>query len=330
MRSVLAAQHAVGWGRALAWGWCSVVALALIACSGRNAAAELPASVQLTEGVPFCTGQLPQGAQVLKLDIAQPRGLTRPAPVVMLVHGGGWSAGSRQDYRPLMLALAQQDMVAVSIDYRLAPQSRFPAQLEDVKCAVRWIREHAALYQMDTRRVVAVGGSAGAHLVALLGTTAHLPRFEGRGGFSAQSSHIDAMVLHGGPYDLTVGVREALAAPTSESVHALNMIESLLGASLAQRPQAYSEASAASYVSSRSASAMIIHGRLDPLVPPRQATRFHEVLTAHGVPSELIVIDRAGHGDFGPKPEAVTRRFLGFMKGAAPTGTPRAGSGGGG
>lgn len=300
--------------------WVLGALLALSACSPANSTADVPLSVQLTEGVPFCTGLIGDGVDVLKLDIAQPRGLHRAAPVVMLVHGGGWGAGSRLDYRPLMLALAQQNMVAVSVDYRLTPHSRFPAQLEDVKCAVRWIRAHAALYHMDTRRLVAVGGSAGAHLVALLGTTAGRPEFEGRGGFAAQSSHIDAMVLHGGPYDLVAGVQEALAAPSTESTHAVNMAERLLGGPLAQHPQAYREASAATYASRQSAPALIVHGRLDPLVPFQQATRFHERLRSSQVPSELIVIDGAGHADFGPHPDLVTRRFLGFIKGSTPPG----------
>ncbi len=300
----------------LAWGLGAL--LALSACSPANSTADVPSSVQLTEGVPYCTGSMGDAGDVLKLDIAQPRGLSQVAPVVMLVHGGGWGAGSRLDYRPLMLALAQQNMVAVSVDYRLTPRSRFPAQLEDVKCAVRWIRAHAAQYRMDTRRVVAVGGSAGAHLVALLGTTAGRPEFEGSGGYAEQSSHIDAMVLHGGPYDLVAGVQEALAAPSTESAHAVNMTERLLGGPLAQRPQAYREASAATYVSRESAPALIVHGRLDPLVPFRQATRFHERLRSWQVPSELVVIDGAGHADFGPQPDSVTRRFLGFIKGSPP------------
>ena len=171
---------------------------------------------------------------------------------------------------------------------------------------------------MDTRLLVAVGGSAGAHLVALLGTTAGRPEFEGVGGFAAQPSHIDAMVLHGGPYDLVAGVQEAQAASTDESIQAVNMVERLLGGSLARRPQAYREASAVTYASSQSAPALIIHGRLDQKVPFRQATRFHELLTARQVPSDLMVIDGAGHGDFGPTPDPVTRRFLGFIKGSPP------------
>jgi acetyl esterase/lipase len=96
----------------------------------------VPATVQLSEALPFCTGQVGAATETLRLDIAQPRNQLAPLPVVLLVHGGGWGAGSRQDYRPLQLALAQQNMVAVSVDYRLAPASRFPAQLEDVKCAL--------------------------------------------------------------------------------------------------------------------------------------------------------------------------------------------------
>lgn len=304
-------------------GGCKVIILCLMSlflgAAGKLWAQALPVTpdnVRLIESLPFCSGTVGGRGKVLYLDIAQPKGQLRDLPVVLLVHGGGWVSGSRHDYRRVLLALAQQDRVAVSIDYRLAPGSRFPAQLEDVKCAVRWIRAHAPQYQMDTRYLVAVGGSAGAHLVALLGTTAGMAQFEGQGGFAAHSSHIDAMVLHGGPYDLLPLSRALASSPAPQHAAALDAVVQLMGASHQQDPQAYLNASPTHYASARSAPALFLHGAKDPVVPARQAQEFDALLRARGVRSEAMIIEGAGHGDFGDTPDVVMERFIAFVRGA--------------
>ncbi len=295
--------------------WHMVLILLLAGSSCARAVTAAPDDVLLTENLPFCNGQGASGQEVLHLDMARPRALTQSVPVVLLVHGGGWSGGSRRDYRHLMFGLAQQGVVGVSVDYRLTPANRFPAPLEDVKCAVRWIRAHAVPYQFDTRRIVAVGGSAGAHLVAMLGTTAGIAQFEGQGGFAQQSSHIDAMVLHGGPYDLLQLARDFTANPMPGRVGSLRALTQLLGATHLENPQAYLGASPSQYATHRSASALLLHGALDPLVPYQEAQRFDALLRSKGVRSEALIIQGAGHGDFGSDPGPIVQQFMAFVRG---------------
>ncbi len=286
------------------------IVLATLGCVGTSGG-----EVSVTEGVPFCTTG-PFGAkQTLLLDIAQPKGQSQALPVVLMVHGGGWAGGSRADYRYMIDAIAAQGMVGVSIDYRLAPQNTFPAPLQDVKCAVRWIRENAAKYQMDTKRVVAMGGSAGAHLVALLGSTAGMPEFEGSGGYANQSSHIDAMVLHAGPYDLGRVVRQAQAQPTAQSKLGVQAVHMLLGGNNDPESQAYRLASPTTYVSQNTVPTLLIHGRKDTLVPFTEATQMHALIQSKHVPSKILLIDDAGHGDFGANPGPIVLDLIAFLKG---------------
>lgn len=287
-----------------------VAATAAFACINKSSSAD----VLVTEGIPYCTGKVGSTDEVLRLDIARPKSQTQALPAILLVHGGGWAGGSREDYRYMIEAIAQQGMIGISVDYRLSPQSTFPAQLEDLKCAVRWMRESASLYQFDTRRIVAMGGSAGAHLVALLGSTTGRKEFEGVGGHSNESSHIDAMVLHAGPYDLGRVVREALANPTRDSGAGVNAVQMLLGGNNDTNSAAYKIASPTTYITPRTVPAMLIHGRKDTLVPYSEAESFHALLRSNGVPSKLFIIDDAGHGDFGETPGHVVQELIAFFK----------------
>ena len=138
---------------------CLSVVLSMIGCSEAGSIPKTPADVVVTESIAYCTGIVQGQQHPLLLDVASPKNQSRALPVVLLVHGGGWVGGSRMDYRFIANALAQQNMEAISVDYRLAPDSVFPAQIEDMKCAVRWLRENAQKYQIDTRRVVAMCAS---------------------------------------------------------------------------------------------------------------------------------------------------------------------------
>ncbi len=294
---------------------CLVVVLPLLGCSDAGSIPKTPEDVVVTEAIPYCTGMVNGQPQPLLLDVARPKGQSKDLPVVLLVHGGGWVGGGRNDYRFMQNALAQQQYVAVSVDYRLAPDSVFPAPLADVKCAVRWIRENAHAQHMDTRRIVAMGASAGAHLVALLGTTQGMLQFEGSGGHQHQSSAIDAMVLHGGPYRLGPLAREMSSHPTSDSPASLKAISMLLGGNTDPRSKPYIDASPATYASSKSATTLLLHGLNDTVVPHSEAVRFDALLRSKGVSSELMIMNGAGHGDFGTNPGIVVEKLLSFIKG---------------
>lgn len=294
---------------------CFVVAMLLTGCSETRSLPKTPDDVVVIEAVPYCTGMVNGQPQPLLLDVVRPKGQSNDLPVILLAHGGGWVGGSRTEYRFMANALAQQHYIAISADYRLSPDSVFPAQIQDLKCAVRWLRENAHLYRMDTRRVVAMGASAGAHLVALLGTTQGMPQFEGSGGHQHQSSAIDAMVLHGGPYSLGPLAREMSAHPTSDSPASLKAVSMLLGGNTDPSSKPYSDASPATYASPKSAPTLLLHGQNDTVVPHSEAVRFDALLKSKGVSSELMIMNGAGHGDFGTNPGIVVEKLLSFIKG---------------
>lgn len=298
----------------LKWFLPVLLASAVSSCAREGGIPSTPDNVSLTEGIPFCTGLVEGQPQPLLLDIASPKGQSRALPVVLVVHGGGWAGGSRLDYRYMINWLAQNDMVGVSVDYRLSPKSIFPAQLEDLKCSVRWLREHEALYRFDTRRITAIGASAGGHLVAMLGATGGMSQFEGVGGFQGRSSAIDAMVLHAGAYDLGPLVRQLKANPTSEASAGIQAVAMLLGGNTDTTSQVYRNASPTSYVSAKTVPALLLHGRKDTLIPYTEAVRFGSLLTSRGVDNEVVIIDGAGHGDFGADPGSIIMKLRTFLK----------------
>lgn len=300
--------------RIFKWFMPFFLACAVTSCAKEGGIPATPDSVSLTEGIPFCTGAVDGVQQPLLLDIARPKNQSKSLPVVLVVHGGGWAGGSRTDYRHMINWLAQQNMVGVSVDYRLSPKSIFPAQLEDVKCATRWIRANQTQYQFDARRITAIGASAGSHLVSLLGTTAGMSQFEGVGGHSTYSSKIDGMILHAGVYNLGPLVQQLKANPSSETHGAIQAVSMLLGGNTDSASQAYKNASPASYVSANTVPALILHGSHDTLVPPSEAVRFGTLLSSRGLDNDVVIMDGAGHGDFGSDPGPVIQKMLSFLK----------------
>jgi acetyl esterase/lipase len=145
-----------------------------------------------------------------KLDLAMPENFgTTPRPAIVIVHGGGWRAGSKKDlvYRDLLLDYAFQGYLTVSVEYRFDQEVAFPACIEDVKCAVRWLRAHAKEYNVDPDRIGAFGHSAGAHLVLMLAMSLDNKSLEGDGGWNEYSSKINAVV--GGSTPTQIGAKRA-------------------------------------------------------------------------------------------------------------------------
>ncbi len=163
-----------------------------------------PAGVQTAPGsadrdVTYCS----PGGEPQKMDIFYPAGTAGPAlPTIFYVHGGAWTGGDKEQGEALWArSFLGQSYVFVSINYRLAPRHKFPAQIEDVKCAVRFLRAHAAQLRIDPNRIGAMGASAGGHLVVLLGTAGPGAGFD-RGRYLDQSSRVQAVVDLYGPADL--------------------------------------------------------------------------------------------------------------------------------
>ena len=217
---------------------------------------------------------------------------------LLLVHGGGWSTGTRADYESLLQTVGSVGFTAVTVDYRLSPAVRHPQHVEDVKCALRWLRTHAA--ELDV-----IGGSAGSHLAAFLAYTPDDPRFEGTGQPSTGGTKLAAAVLHGCPNDLT-----AYASFTADQQ---GTVRALLGTQSPTMEQLRG-ASPRELVRVGSVPTLILHGQNDTVVPPDQANRLDATLTSFNVPHRLFVIAGAGHSDFGSDPDAVGRELLSFLQ----------------
>ena len=249
--------------------------------------------------------------QPQRLDVAWPAG-AGPYPLVVLIHGGGWSGGDKSAYHDAMRLLAGQGYAAASINYRLAsaPRNIFPAAVEDVRCAVRWLRAHAGTYRIDPARVGALGHSAGAHLAAMLGTAAGVPGLDGACPLRGESPAVSAVVSAAGPQD----IRTAGALDPSQR----GMVENFLGA----RPEDVMErallASPAVHVRAGTPPFLLIHGTADGVVPVRQSRSMLDTLRAAGVPSTLIELPGVGHSidEFsrGPTFRVSTCTTLAFLR----------------
>jgi acetyl esterase/lipase len=227
------------------------------------------------------------GGQELKLDLYAPANPSGPLPAVVLIHGGGWCSGCKDDFRAIARGMAEKGYFAVTAGYRLAPQHRFPAQLEDVKCAVRWVRANAPYYGVDPERIGAAGASAGGHLALLLGMTYPSDGFEGQGGYAGYSSKVAAVVNIMGPTDLS---RSGWSAATEK------MIFDLVGGSRDRTPAGYWAASPVAYVRPGGPPVLTIHGTADAVVPYEQAQLLHSALRGAGVDSRLEAMQDKGHG----------------------------------
>jgi acetyl esterase/lipase len=220
--------------------------------------------------------------------------LTRPA--IIFVHGGSWSSGSKSDLGFAAAALARQGYVGFSINYRLLRngKNRFPAQLDDVQRAVRWVRAHARDYGVDPQRIGALGASAGGHLVALLGTTD--TRDNSDAALAPYSSRVQCVVDLYGPTDFTPALEpENLERLATDPSPAARTVWEFLGP-LPESADNYRAASPVAHIDKKSAPFLIFHGGKDALVPLDQSQRLDAALRKAGIESKLVVFEAAGHG----------------------------------
>lgn len=232
------------------------------------------------------------GGVELKLDLYLPK--HKPSgggapPLIIWIHGGGWVGGNKAN--PPVLYLAQHGFALASISYRFSNVAIYPAQIHDAKAAVRYLRAHAGAYGYDPNRIGAIGGSAGGHLVALLGTAAGVKALEGDvGDCDDQSSAVQAVCDTLGPTDL-LDYEDCQMKPAAD-----DLVAKLLGGSVAEKPDLARLASPLYFVDPSDPPFLIIHGRLDPLVPVSQAQRLHDAQKKAGAPTELMIDPDGGHG----------------------------------
>lgn len=261
-----------------------LAALFLLASSSRAEKTTLPGGAELSRDVPYVT----DGHMRQRLDIAVPPGGGKH-PLVVWIHGGAWIGGSKE--RSPITPLLAKGYVIASLNYRYSTQAVFPAQIEDCKSAIRWLRAHAAEYAIDPERIGVWGASAGGHLVAMLGTTAHTREFD-KGEHLDQSSAVQCVLNWFGPTDFPgYGEQEVRQMNDPGSV-----VFKLFGGPISERMELARKASPLCWVKAGAPPFLLMHGTKDTLVPVTQSQRLHDALLAAGCDCTIDVIDGAGHG----------------------------------
>jgi acetyl esterase/lipase len=228
------------------------------------------------------------GGQKQKMYVAWPKG-AGPNPLVVILHGGGWVSGSRTGFRDEARLLAGLGYTAATVDYRLATSSAnsFPAAVEDVRCAVRYLRQNALTFKIDPTRVAAVGESAGGHLAAMLGVAGNAAGLDGSCPFFLQSPAVDAVISYYGPTDL----RDPEDLPNLQTE-----VTAFLGNPPGDDPAEAALASPVTLVDAFDAKFLFNHRTLDDVVPLQQSIDMKLALDGVGVPSTIVQVAGTGHG----------------------------------
>ncbi len=268
----------------------------------RPAGPAVPAGVQVLEDLEYGRG----GGTPLLLDLYLPEkrekgddGKDKKLPIVVWVHGGAWSAGSKRGSNGMFLL--QHGYAVASVEYRFSQVARFPAQINDCKAAIRWLRANADKYGLDGAHIGAWGSSAGGHLVALLGTSGDVKALEGDGGNPGQSSRVQAVCDWFGPTDFLKMDEQAIPQATMKHGTPNSPESHLIGGTLKDHPDLVAAASPLTYVTKDDPPFLIMHGDKDPLVPLAQSEMLRDALKKAGVEVTLHVVEGAGHGFGSPE-----------------------------
>ncbi len=246
-----------------------------------------PADVHFEPDVVYATVD----GEPLLLDLSSPASVAGPLPCIVAIHGGGWSGGNRKQHDDLTFQFARHNYIAVTLEYRMAPQHRFPVPVQDVKAAVRYLRGNAEKLHIDPQHIGAVGFSAGAHLSMMLGTMDKADGLDDVGDFPDQSSKVQAVVSFFGPTDLTAEYPQRSKA----------IVRNFIGGDFKEMPDAYRRASPITYVNAGDAPMLLFQGTADVLVPYNQAYLMAGAMQKAGIPGRVELIIGANHGWGGPE-----------------------------
>jgi acetyl esterase/lipase len=227
--------------------------------------------------------------EATKMDLYYPKEFSKSNPVVVFIHGGGWSGGDKSDLfdHTDFPALMQAGFSIAAINYRLAPVYPFPIPIQDAKCAVRFLRANAKSLQLDPDRIGVMGDSAGGHLAAMLGAADASAKMEGAGGWTDVSSQIQAVVEMYAPVDLSAFIK---------NVNGSIMVRKVFDQKVSPTTNQLRLYSPITYISKNDPPVLIIHGEMDNLVPIDQANAYFKLLQKNNVPAVLIAVKNAGHG----------------------------------
>jgi acetyl esterase/lipase len=230
------------------------------------------------------------GDHVLQLDLHLPKEAN--PPLIVYVHGGAWRAGSKSDVP--IAKLLDQGFAIASVDYRLSTEAPFPAQVHDIKAAIRFLRAKSALFHINTQRIAIIGSSAGGHLAALVGVTNGNAELEGSlGEHLSQSSDVQAIVSLFGASNLQTILSQSTEFGLKMRVPALQL---LLGGQPSEKPELAKLASPVAHLEKNDPPLLLIHGDADPQMPPQQSEELAKAYEALKLPVQFIMIKGGKHG----------------------------------
>jgi acetyl esterase/lipase len=253
------------------------------------------------------------GGTSLCLDLYTPADAATPLPTLLYVHGGAWAVGDKSDFVvERLVPLVAHGFALASANYRLVPSATWPAQIHDVKAAVRWLRAHADQHGLDAGRVAIGGSSAGGHLASMVGLTAGDVALEGTvGDHHGESSAVGAVVAYFPPTDLLLtGARNPLETnvmppPSAAALLGLARVTDDVALARSASPRHRAHTTAVPH--------LLLHGDHDTMVNHEQSRLLHEALSAAGARSLHLLISGAGHEDPAFARPAVTSAVAGFL-----------------
>ncbi|MFN9238248.1 MAG: alpha/beta hydrolase fold domain-containing protein [Planctomyces sp.] len=283
-----------------------VVAVLLLVCAaevgglGRvradeKSAPKLPAGVRMERDLAYVEG----GDESQKLDLYLPeQPAAGPLPLIVHIHGGGWRGGSK--FPCPFLVLVNRGYAVASIEYRFSQKAVFPAQIQDCQAAIRWLRGHAGKYGLDAEKVGVIGGSAGGHLSALVGTAGGAKAFPQIGGFSDQPDDVQCVCDIFGPANFATVMQQAADDKNVRNIFKFNSDSDpyalLIGGNLETDREKVAAVSPVHYITADDPPTLILHGTHDALVPYAQSVELAESLRAKGVPVWLQTLPGSGQG----------------------------------
>jgi acetyl esterase/lipase len=288
--------RARGWGRLVLHARvASVTVMLLLFCTcvvtacGSSPSSTDETTPQIAPGasalVPYCYGQT--------VEITQPQRHTLPAPAVIYLHGGSWIGGDHETggfiIHQIGDALNQKGFLVASVNYRLGPDERWPAQIVDAKCAVRYLRANAKALDIDPNEIGIWGHSAGAHLASLVGTAGPDAGWD-IGPYLSQPSTVEAVADFAGPSNLVTLGEEGVPGLVKD-----NFVSLLGPVPPEQVPAELKAASPVTYVSKEEPPFLILHGDQDPIVPLAQSQELTSAMESVGAPVSFVVVKGGGH-----------------------------------
>ena len=248
------------------------------------------------------------GEHILQLDLHMPKEAN--PPLIVFVHGGAWRGGSKADVP--IAKLLDHGFAIASVDYRLSPEAPFPAQVHDIKAAIRYLRAKSELYQINTKNIAICGSSTGGHLAALVGVTNGHAELEGKvGEHLDQSSDVQCIISLFGASNLQTILAQSTEFGLKMRVPALQL---LLGGTPTEKPDLAKLASPVAHLDKHDPPLLLIHGDADPQMPPEQSQELAKAYETQGLTVQLILLPGSKHGGREFFDDERTRIMADFLK----------------